>query len=170
MLYLYNIKNLNVLKCLPIKDDDNVEFEITGKCEYTNNSKDNTFRINISPVDANMLKNQINKHIDENYQCELKNESESIDLNEDFTICKIDYDDNVTIVNDKNEVIKTNLNTIAKLNDKLSNENSYIAVNQFTSYVIDCDDCVKIACGCSPKPIKIDKAFLIDLVTSIEDE
>ena len=170
MLYLYNIKNLNVLKCLPIKDDDNIEFEITGKCEYTNNSKDNTFRINISPVDANMLKNQINKHIDNEWQGELKNEFEYIDLNEDFIIDKIDYDGNVTIANDKNEFIRTNLNTIAKLNDKLSNENSYIDVNQFTSYVIGCDDCVKIACGCSPKPIKIDKAFLIDLVTSIEDE
>lgn len=170
MLYLYNIKNLNVLKCLPIKDDDNIEFEITGKCGYTNNSKDNTFRINISPVDANMLKNQISKHIDNEWQGELKNEFEYIDLNEDFTIYKIDYDNNVTIANDKNEFIRTNLNTIAKLNDKLANENSYIDVNQFTSYVIDCDDCVKIACGCSPKPIKIDKAFLIDLVTSIEDE
>ena len=170
MLYLYNIKNLNVLKCLPIKDDDNIEFEITGKCGYTNNSKDNTFRINISPVDANMLKNQISKHIDNEWQGELKNEFGYIDLNEDFTICKIDYDNNVTIANDKNEFIRTNLNTIAKLNDKLANENSYIDVNQFTSYVIDCDDCVKIACGCSPKPIKIDKAFLIDLVASIEDE
>lgn len=127
MLYVYNVENLKVLKCLPVKDDNNVEFEITGKCEYTNNSKDNTFRINISPVDANMLKNQINKHIDNESQDETNDQS----------------DDQL---------------------DEIIDRISYIDVNQFTSFATESDGCIIISCGFSPKPIRIDKDFLINLV------
>lgn len=138
MMYLYNVENLKVLKCLPIKNDEDTEFEITGKCNYANNDlKDNEFRINISPVDANKLKNQINKHIDNEWQDETNDQSDE------------QLDDQL---------------------EEIIDENSYIDINRFTSFVTESDNCVMISCGVSPRPIRIDKDFLINLVQGMSFE